>query len=210
MKTLILYAFAIGTCMQAHAQKLQPQAVPPVVQNAFVARFASATQVKWEKEENNYEAEFKQDKQELSAKLSESGTLLEVEREIKPSELPAPVQAAIAKDFAGYKIKEAEVVEANGTTSYEVELSKGKEKLEAVFDANGKLLKKDRDWTVIGCFAIHRTKYLALTAACPANDTDCSQLESSINTSSAYGANRRQTPIVSFLSNYLFLNKNIF
>ncbi len=145
MKAILLYSIAICAALQASAQKLEPKAVPVAVQTAFAARFAGVTQVKWEKEDANYEAEFKQGKQELSVKMSEAGAVLEVEREIKVSELPAAVAAAIAKEFAGYKIKEVEVIEANGSTSYEAELSNGKEKFDAVFDVSGKLINKSKE-----------------------------------------------------------------
>ena len=66
------------------------------------------------------------------------------ETEIKKGDLPQAVQAAIAKEFVGYKIEEAEKVEtAKEGTHYEVALEKGELNYEVLFSADGKVLKKE-------------------------------------------------------------------
>ena len=72
------------------------------------------------------------------------GNLLETETEIKESELPQAVKATMAKDFAGYKLDEIEkATDAKGVTTFEMEATKGKDKLEISFDLNGKLIAKE-------------------------------------------------------------------
>ena len=73
-----------------------------------------------------------------------TGKLLETETEVELSQLPQAVKTTITKDFAGYKLDEIEkATDAKGITTYDMEAVKGKDKLELIFDANGKLLSKD-------------------------------------------------------------------
>ena len=118
--------------------------VPESVKSAFTAKFPSATKVKWSLEkEGEYETEFVQNKVEISTLYEANGTLLCTETEILKSDLPAEVQATLARDFADYKFDEIEKADQKGVITYELEAEKGKEKSELVFDINGKLLKQE-------------------------------------------------------------------
>jgi hypothetical protein len=61
---------------------------------------------------------------------------------VKPADLPKPITDNIAKDYAGYSIKEASSVKMNDTMTYEVVLSKGTESFTLVYDKDGNFLKK--------------------------------------------------------------------
>jgi hypothetical protein len=65
-----------------------------------------------------------------------------VKTPVKPADLPKPVTDNIAKDYAGYTIKDANSVKLNNTITYEVVLSKGTESLTLVYDKDGNFLKK--------------------------------------------------------------------
>jgi len=82
-------------------------------------------------------------KVEQSVLVDAKGNIIETEIEIKESELPQAVKAAIAKNFAGYKLDEiTKATDAKGVVAFEMEANKGKEKLAIEFDSNGKLLSK--------------------------------------------------------------------
>lgn len=121
--------------------------VPQAVLDAFSAKFPQAQNVDWEEEEDGeYEAEFKVNKQEMSANFKADGTWLETEMEIKKSKLPAAVKKAIAAQFPGYEVEEAEQVETPDVSlAFEVELENEDTdtEVEAVFQADGTLLKKE-------------------------------------------------------------------
>ena len=147
MKNLILLAtlmvIIVNACGQSKKDK-KSIAVPEAVRNSFDGKFATATKVEWGIEkQGEYEAEFKMNKNEMSVVFDEKGNLLETETEIKKTELPQTVLESLKKEFGNYKIDEIEKVDSNGTTSYEMEAGKGKEKFELVFDYNGKLLQKE-------------------------------------------------------------------
>jgi hypothetical protein len=70
------------------------------------------------------------------------GSILETEREIKKSELPSAIHDLLKKDYAAFEIEETAKIESKGEITYEVEVEKGKQAFDLIFDVNGKLLKK--------------------------------------------------------------------
>ncbi|MCB0520025.1 MAG: PepSY-like domain-containing protein [Lewinellaceae bacterium] len=135
--TVLTFGFFSSSC----AQK---QAAPAAVQSAFKAKFADVQKAKWEMEdEGEWEAEFKMNGKEMSANFKADGTWLETETEIKTADLPQAVKDAIAAQFSGYKMEEASLVETpDMAAAYEVELEKGETTIEALFKADGTLVKQ--------------------------------------------------------------------
>ena len=129
----------------AHAQKLKDSEVPTAVKQAFAKNFPSAKEVKWSKENaTEFEAEFKSGATEKSANFDQSGKWVVTETEIKKSDLPQAVQAAVAKEFAGYKMDEIEKVEKpDNVVLYEMEIEKNKIVYEVQFTPDGKMIKKE-------------------------------------------------------------------
>lgn len=129
----------------AQAQKLKESEIPKTVKDSFAQRFPNTKGAEWSKEsESEFEAEFKTAGKKQSANFEQTGKWLVTETEIKKAELPKAVQAALTKEFVGYKIEEMEKVEtANEGMQYEVELEKGELKYEVLFSADGKVLKKE-------------------------------------------------------------------
>ena len=144
MKKIMFVCMASLIVGLAHAQKLKDTDVPKVVKDSFVNRFPNAKEVKWSKESaTEFEAEFEVDEAEQSVNFDQAGKWLVTETEIKTSQLPAPVQATVAKEFAGYKVEEAEKAEASDSGMfYELEVEKGKLKYEIQISPAGKVLKK--------------------------------------------------------------------
>ena len=68
---------------------------------------------------------------------------METEIEMEASQLPAAVSQTIAKQFAGYKIKEAVQTETPDKGKfYEVILANDKERLEVEISSTGTVLEK--------------------------------------------------------------------
>ena len=148
MKKVFVLALALvllSVCIVQAQEKSKKAEVPAAAKAAFEAKYPKAEKVNWGIEKpGELEAEFILNGVESSAVFNTKGDFLESEAEIKEVELPQSVKAAIAKDFAAYKLDEIEKsTDAKGVVAYEMELSKGKEKYEVSFDAGGKLLKKN-------------------------------------------------------------------
>jgi hypothetical protein len=61
---------------------------------------------------------------------------------VKEADLMKPISDNIAKDYAGYTVKEATSVTLNNVVTYEVVISKGMANETLLFDKDGKFLKK--------------------------------------------------------------------
>ena len=110
--------------------------IPDVVKSALVKNYPNAKSVKWDKEDANYEASFKNNNLDNSILFDAKGNVLESEVAIK--ELPKNVMEYLNKNYPNQKIKEsAKITNAKGVFTYEAEI-KGKD---LIFDANGKFLK---------------------------------------------------------------------
>ncbi|RYY67574.1 MAG: hypothetical protein EOO12_00635 [Chitinophagaceae bacterium] len=84
--------------------------------------------VTWEKEKGNFEANWGgKPGEDHSVTFTPNGSLVEIVKAIKVSELPAPVASYVKAHYKNARITEAgKVTDAKGTETYEAEV-KGKE-----------------------------------------------------------------------------------
>ncbi len=141
MKRLIVFS-SLFLFSISYAQKSSNKDIPQVVKDKFSNTFKDAIKVKWNKEKIGYEASFNLGNEKKSATLDESGKILETETSLKINELPKSVLASVKKDYAGYKITEAAKIDKAGTTTYEAEVTKGKNKMDLIYDEMGNLKEK--------------------------------------------------------------------
>lgn len=118
--------------------------IPAAAKSGFTTKFPTAKKVKWSIEKpGEFEVDFTLNNVEQSALVDPKGNIIETEIEIEKSELPQEVKAALAKDFAGYKLDEfTKATNANGVVDFEIQVIKGKDKWTVEFDPTGKLLSK--------------------------------------------------------------------
>jgi len=145
-KNILLLFAAILAGYIAHAQKIDAGKVPSAVVSAFSTKFPKAEQVTWEQESSNtYEATYRLNGKKVSVNLDKNGKWQETETEIGVDELPAPVAAAIRKEFSGYNIREASKIESEKHGNcFEAELEKEGETIDVLFTADGKVLGKSK------------------------------------------------------------------
>lgn len=140
-KTILLLAIGF-TAITANAQKMKEADVPASVKITFTKTYPSTKVKQWEKENGNYEAAFAYNKKEMSVLIDPSGNITETETEIAVSELSKTIADYCAMNYAGKKIKEAsKIVDTKGVVTYEAEI----DKMDVLFDANGKFIKETKD-----------------------------------------------------------------
>ena len=128
--------------MSAFAQQIDASKVPVTVKANFAKNFADVKDAKWEKENGNFEANFRQGDKKMSATFDPAGTWMETENAIEISALPRAAATYLANNYKGEKVKEAAKLKmANGETHYEAEV-KG---TDVIFDEQGKFLKTQKD-----------------------------------------------------------------
>lgn|SRR5574343_473153 len=144
MKKIILAGVIGLTFGCSNAQKSEKnEAVPEAVKTSFAAKYPNVSKVKWEKEDNSYEAEFVQNKTEYSAVFDANGNFKEEESEIEVSALPNSVVDYCKSNYTDHKISEAaKITTSSGDVQFEAELSKGKMHFDVIFDANGNFISK--------------------------------------------------------------------
>jgi len=135
---------ANALCMGLFAQEKERKSITPPdnVRAAFKKTFTGVSKVKWEKEGNDYEVNFVQQKKEMSAVFDSKGTWKETEEEIAVASLPAAAASYVKSHYNSTKIKEvAKITKAGGVVNYEAEVNK----TDVIFDAQGNFIKEEKD-----------------------------------------------------------------
>ena len=141
MKGLLIMIVVAVIALSAFSQKLNESQVPAAVKTAFERKYPSV-KASWDKEDANYEANFKHDGKAMSAVIDKNGTVVEAETDIPVTDLPKAVQDYMKKNYPGVKIEEAaRIVKANGDVNYEAEVHHK----DVIFDAKGKYIKEAKD-----------------------------------------------------------------
>ncbi len=139
--SLLIVLIGGSILLASCSQGLNDSKVPTVVKTSFATDFPGNSP-KWDKENSNYEANFKTDGKTMSALYNENGNLRETETDINVSNLPTPVQDYIANNYPGEKIKEAAVIsKANGEVNYEAEVND----MDVLFTHEGQFIKTAKD-----------------------------------------------------------------
>lgn len=142
MKTLLV-VLGFGLALtQANAQKLAVGDVPEHLKNSLEKNFG-IRDADWDQEGENYEANFEDRGKEMSVLFDPAGSVLETEREIARGKLPKAVIAVLRHDYPDFQLEESAVIEENGVVTYETEVENAGQTFDLIFDADGKLIKKE-------------------------------------------------------------------
>lgn len=110
---------------------------PAAVAAAFAAAQPAATETEWSMEGEQFEAAFMNGETHMSTLYDADGTAGAVETRIGASALPAPISAALARDYADAEVLDAERIVNAGTTTYEAEIRRNGEMQDVLFTADG-------------------------------------------------------------------------
>ena len=137
MRKSVIIVVALVLSTIAFAQKVKASRVPEIVSKSLISKYPNAKNVKWDKEENNFEASFESNKIENSVLFNANGKIIETEVKITTAQLPQSILNYLSKNYKDQKVNEAaKIISEKGIVTYEAEI-KGKDLL---FDENGKLL----------------------------------------------------------------------
>ena len=107
MKKLALMMVAAMITSLTFAQKMKEKDVPSTVKTSFQKIFPQSNVEKWEKEGDNFEAEFELNKSEQSVLFDAQGNIIETEIEIELSQLPNRVLDYVKTNYKRLSVKEA-------------------------------------------------------------------------------------------------------
>lgn len=141
MKKSVMTIALIMLSFVSFAQKTKEQNVPQVIKKVLNEKFPNAKNVKWDKEENNFEASFKNNNIDNSILFNANGKIIETEIAIEVNQLPKNALQYLNDNFKNQKVKEAaKIITEKGNLIYEAEI-KGKD---LFFDENGNFITKDK------------------------------------------------------------------
>ncbi|HEY0579359.1 MAG TPA: PepSY-like domain-containing protein [Candidatus Nitrosocosmicus sp.] len=135
---LAIFLIAGFISFAQHSKKIE---VPSAVKSSLKAQYPEASNVTWEKEKGNYEANWGgKSGEDNSVMYTPAGDFIEIVKAIPVSQLPAPVIAYVKAHYKGVKITEAgKVTDAKGKLSYEAEVNHK----DIIFDEKGNFVKAE-------------------------------------------------------------------
>lgn len=112
--------------------------IPAIVKASFTKAYPTVKNVKWNKENENYEASFDLNEDDCSVLFDAQGNIIETEIEIEASKLPKGVLEYIKEHYKKSIREISKITDAKGIITYEVEI-KGKDIL---FNSEGSFIKE--------------------------------------------------------------------
>ncbi|SHG05290.1 PepSY-like domain-containing protein [Dysgonomonas macrotermitis] len=113
------------------------------IQTEFDKKFPNATDVEWKASNNVYEIDFEISNVDYEAWYDSNANLLMYKYDIANGELPSAVSSAIASDYTGYTLDEAEKVYKGEIIGYYVDLKKNKTEVHAFYKEDGTFISKN-------------------------------------------------------------------
>lgn len=137
-----------GKKEEGSEKKIARKDVPTAVMSAFQEAYPKAQIVGTNQETEDstvyYEIESRDGKVKRDVLYKADGAVKEVEESITKAELPAAVKDAIAKEYPKGTIQQGEKTTRDNTVEYELIVKNGKDRIEIVLDASGKIIKTER------------------------------------------------------------------
>jgi hypothetical protein len=139
---------SLPAALVASERAVQKRDVPAAVQEAVQKKYGSAKVTGFERDDEKGKTEYEAKLDNgVEVSLTAEGKILSEESTIDPSALPDAVKKGLqASKYGSWKVQKAEKViegEDAGKPSYEVEVTKGAEKAEVVFDPAGTVIKEE-------------------------------------------------------------------
>lgn len=133
---------------RADEEKVPLEKVPAAVIKAVKDKFPGAKIKEAEKEEEDgqtlYELELTYEGHKYDVTAKADGTITEIEKQIKPADLPQAVSQALKAKYPKAEIEKAEEVTKGAKKTYEViVVTAAKQTLEVVLDHSGKILEEE-------------------------------------------------------------------
>lgn len=73
--------------------------------------------------------------------FDDKAVILEHTQDLQNDEIPTSVMNTVTKDFNGFDIRDADLIEENGTKHYILRMKKSRKQVKVTFDASGKVLE---------------------------------------------------------------------
>ena len=145
-KILFAVLCTTGLMLGANAQnsaqtKLKAGEVPASLKTSFKTEFPNAKDVAWTLKEGKFKVEFESNDLDHFAKYDADGKMIAKGMQIKQTDLPPAVTAAVKGAYAKREIDDVFKVEKEGTTFYLVKFD-GNPETKVMYSADGQLVNE--------------------------------------------------------------------
>ena len=138
MKTILFALFFSGSAILAtNAQDIKEKDVPQAVTSALTQKYTGITNTEWEREGDNFEAEFDREGTEHTVLLNPSGEILMTKSDVLLNDLPQPIKSALDQKYKGMPVDDTELLEKDGQTFYQLEVEEKGTDRRLVFSSDG-------------------------------------------------------------------------
>ena len=136
------------------AEKIEPDKLPAKIKNAVKARFPGAEVTSAEKEKENgeivYDLELKHEGRKYEMDIKEDGTVMEIEKQVMSSDIPAAVITNVKAKYPKATVKDImEVNKVSGKQEtplhYEVTVMDGGKERELVVSLDGSKVQTEEE-----------------------------------------------------------------
>lgn len=120
MNRIIIITILLLFAKNTFAQNIDQNQVPAVVLNTFQLKFPNADDVRWKKDKNDYQINFKVNDKENKLTLNYKGNVLEHSQDLYISEIPKVVLETIRARVPYFDIHDADKYEKDNRITYEI------------------------------------------------------------------------------------------
>jgi hypothetical protein len=147
MKKIIMICILVMAGVSLQAQKISADKLPSAVLESFKKLYPTATETRWEKDKDNYEAIFKLNTVSKEIVFYADGKVVQSEEELNSiNELPKEIKDAFNKEYVSYiYIKSEKITKDSGTIVYEIDAELKGKKYAIEYDAKGTFIKKTEE-----------------------------------------------------------------
>lgn len=142
MKTLKIMMLALFATVTMNAQSIAENQVPANFTEGLLKIYPDATNIIWQRNNDNYKVEFKDGDLGHTVHFNKQGDKVRVEARIIKTELPSIIAEDINKNYSDYTIDSVHSITKNDLTTYKVVLQKKDwiEEITLVYSGSGEVL----------------------------------------------------------------------
>lgn len=146
MRTLKIAMLAVFATVTMNAQDIVESQVPSNFTEGLLKVYPGATNIIWQRSNDNYKVEFKDGNLAHTIHFNKQGDRVRVEARIINTELPAIIAEDINKNYSGYIIDSVYSITRNDITTYKVILHKKDwiEEIALVYTGSGEILGENK------------------------------------------------------------------
>ena len=146
MKNLKIVAVALFATLTMNAQSIMENQVPKNFTEGLLKVYPNATNIMWQRNNENYKVEFKDGDLGHTVHFNKQGDRVRIESRIVNTELPAVIVKDLNKNYSDYIIDSVHSITKNDITTYKVVLQKKDwvEEISLVYTGSGEVLGENK------------------------------------------------------------------